>query len=499
MTKKFNLLYIILPVFFISFLLININVTYFGDDYHFLLFSSESVSSYFSDVFKHYTLDNGRLIVHLLDSLFLKMPIIFWQILNSLMLTLICYFASKVITKDKKENMPIISTLFFFLISMLQINVTNQSIYWITGSFNYVYPMFMFFIYWYLLDRIELNNKYFILSIFIGFISAASVEQVGMMTFGLTVLYLLKNLVFFKINKKSNKDNNISKYTLINYFKDNKKLILLAVVTLIGIGTVILSPSQFKRMDIEKTKPFIENFMFAIKFIISNFSFEKNILPYMLLYNISSILFICSLKSNNKKDKIINYSFIAMHILNILLGLYGIYNFSNVLSFGLIVNFTLILINYIASIIFLNIKIYNKLISPLSISIVLMIGSQFMMIVSPVLGERNLVCGLLMFAFIIGIILSNTQNINKLYAIFIIILLCFALRANYITSKGYYETKLIDSKNIEAINEYHKNKSNSLTLNVFNNNYCWSMPYISPYHLECFKTFYNIDCDIVWQ
>ena len=117
--KKFlrnKSIYILLIIIFISFLLINLNVVYFGDDYYYLIMSKENgrilfYTDLFTDsgrlllklLFSHYLHANGRLIVHTLVCLFLKMPMIYWQILNSAMLTGICYFGTKVIIPKEKE------------------------------------------------------------------------------------------------------------------------------------------------------------------------------------------------------------------------------------------------------------------------------------------------------------------------------------------------------------------------------------------------------------
>ncbi len=84
---KSNLLYILLAVIFLSFFAINFNVVYFGDDYWFLRFKQYRLEEYFQKLLNFYFTTNGRFIVHLLVTFFLKLPIILWQILNSLMLT----------------------------------------------------------------------------------------------------------------------------------------------------------------------------------------------------------------------------------------------------------------------------------------------------------------------------------------------------------------------------------------------------------------------------
>ena len=122
---KDNLVYILVPIIFVSFLLINLNVVYFGDDYYYLTFADLNFSEYFSKLTEHYFKDNGRFIVHTLATIFLKLPMPFWQILNSLMLTGICYFAAKIIAQKNKKIIPLLLSLIFFFIASLDISITR--------------------------------------------------------------------------------------------------------------------------------------------------------------------------------------------------------------------------------------------------------------------------------------------------------------------------------------------------------------------------------------
>ena len=64
--------------------IVNLQIGLFGDDYYYATFLKND----FWELHKtHYLEINGRAIVHLLDSIFLALPKIFWQILNSIMLT----------------------------------------------------------------------------------------------------------------------------------------------------------------------------------------------------------------------------------------------------------------------------------------------------------------------------------------------------------------------------------------------------------------------------
>ena len=483
---KNNLMLVLLPLIFFSFLLINLNVTYSGDDYYYLSFSDLSIQEFLTKHIEHYNNDNGRFIVHILATTFLKLPMPFWQILNSLMLSGICFFATQILTTKNSLKRPFILTLIFFFIASLNIYITRESIYWLTGSFNYVYPIFLLFCYWFCLSKIE-DKRFFILSIILGFLAAASMEQSAMMAFGLTIMTFLT------------KFNNIKDIkSILTISKQNIKLIILSIITLIGVCTVVLAPAQFVRIDKETQETSsIETIKNNSFFIVRNYFDAPNILPYCTLFNIFIILFAYKQKEKNKLFIIISC------LLNIILSLINIYLVQNYGSFIISRLFLLIgiLFTYAVNFIYINKKIYSKLVTPLTIALILMLGSQLMMLISPVFGPRNLIFGLIMFAFIICIIAKHTdlKYISSWTTLFFII----ALLLNSKTAQGYLQTKIIDEKNIEILSEnkdtlYDENKE--LTLFKFpNDDYGWSMPYISKYHEFWFKNHYNIKNKIKWE
>lgn len=92
-------------IIFASFLLINLNVVNFGDDYWFFRFRNYDTTKTFSELLNFYKTTNGRFIVHLLVVYFLKIPMIFWQIFNSIVLTrYMLLFIQKFNWKTKREN-----------------------------------------------------------------------------------------------------------------------------------------------------------------------------------------------------------------------------------------------------------------------------------------------------------------------------------------------------------------------------------------------------------
>lgn len=484
---KNNSLYILVPLIFISFFIININVTYFGDDYYYLTFGKLNFTGYFSELAVHYQEANGRFIVHMLATLFLKLPIFCWSIVNSLMLTGICYFIAKIISKDNTSKSPVILSCIFFFIATLDISITSQSTYWLTGSFNYIYTTFLLFAYWYSMLNVE-SKKGFFISIILGLLASATMEQSGMMVFGFSILTLLSKIDSFKDIK--------------SLFKRNYKLTILSVVTLIGLCTVLLAPAQFARIELEDNNlPLSTTIKNNIKTFGHYYTANKLILPFCIVFNLTVLIYSIQ-KSSTTRNKIFISTLSLTNILLTILNIYIIpFKISN--SYILIGVQCIIVLLYFISYIYINKTAYNKLLSPLTIAISLMVGSQLMMIISSVLGPRNLIFGLIMFAFSTSLIISKIKfkpiYQNILVTAFIIIGLTFNIR----TSLGYYQTKIIDKQNISIISasaDTLHDKSKEITLYKFiNDNYSWSTPYISKYHEYWFKKFYNIENTIKWE
>lgn len=472
---------ILIIVAFTSFFIINKNVVYFGDDYYFLSFTNCNLNEYISKIITHYKLDNGRVIVHVFDTLCLKFPIMFWSVINSLMLTGICYFMAKIATNDDKNRMPIVFSVVFVLISSLDILITNQSVYWITGSFNYVYPILMLLIYWNFLNKIDYGKKYYVFAIIFAFLASASVEQAGMMAFGLTLLTMFE------------KSEGINKF-----FNRNKKTLFLLIVTLFGLLTVLLAPSQFVRMNSGEEIDIIERSIQNANFIIYQFICSESIMPYVILLNVLVFIFAVLDKQKNKANifvyifAVINLCLVIYCVNNINSEGELLYKTENILILGVI------LITCMFNVIWIGLKTEKNFFSTPTNVMILLIGSQFMMIISPVIGYRNLLAGFMMFIFLITLLISKIQIKNISIILITIMFMISGIVNNLETAEGYYENKIIDNLNIQTIESEKNNKI--ITLRKFENDkFCWSMPYNSEFHKMWYKKFYKIESEIYWE
>ena len=325
---------------------------------------------------------------------------------------------------------------------MLDIYVIRQSVYWVTGSFNYVYPLFMLLWYWYVLFKFSNDNfkgKKLLLISILAFFASATVEQCGMMAFGLTVLFFLYRFI---INKKTGN---------LNSGQSILAPIIILICSLVGIVSVICSPAQFIRFGLEAKESFS-----IIDSIKNGTVFLKNVFlnlykPHLILLLLTLVLSFITIKKSKNLNK--------------------------------------------------------KQIFILGSSFILGTGSQIMMLVSPVYGERNTIFFAIMIVLFTATLITNISKTNNKFLKYIengffIFLVIIAVLNIFNIYKGYKITNKIQNKNIEIIKDYKNlNSDKKIELTKFKDDrFGWSMPYISSYHEYWFKTYYEIsDAEIIWN
>ncbi len=531
--KKNGYLFVVFAiVFFTS--LINFSVRLYGDDFFYLRFSQIDIDYFISRHVDHYMRANGRVIVHLLLTFFLGLDIRIWQIVNSLMLGLLALFGMKTISTFKSEvelrNSIYIVTIFFVGVSFFEIDMTRQSVYWLTGSFNYVYPIMMLLIYWFLLNK----GNYGVLLPIMAFLSAATVEQVSLMSFGLSLLVVLEKKF---IAKK----------------KLNSYLIYSLVASSIGMATVIFAPSVFLRASIEDAPidGFIPLLLYNIKFQGTTFIFSKVMMPYLIMAITSSLGVLYFYKDRLKKFRVFN---LAISLYGLSASLCWLWQMTSRNTFNVTLPYKLFylfigvgittLLFYAAILIYIYKPITNHTI-PL-ISMILCFGSQMMLLISPVYGFRNLFAAVIMLVIYTASILPSFHQLGipviiSLFVSFmfnkpwlipfqtVAIYLAFYKKnftianlrmkiANYIgygtiilvsllimqkSIYGYYTNAKVYDENVKIAAEYNKNQSNIMLdqKKLPNDLYAWAMPYHNEYYTPYYNLYLGINqkAEINWQ
>ncbi|MTI47816.1 MAG: hypothetical protein FH761_08240 [Firmicutes bacterium] len=509
--------YIILIIYFGLLVYQHFFIHMYGDDYYYGTFLQ---SNFLQKHMDHYMYTNGRALVHFIVSLMLFFKTKLFMIVNPIMIIATIILVAKLATNDEK-NYKIAIASGIVLFSMLSINITRESVFWLDGSFNYLLPILLSLLTIYLLRKsINTNEKYWYLPL-VGFISGMTVEQGSAITFGGVLLLIL--------NSKFIERHNIN----FNHY-------LTLFFSLLGGLTVFLAPGNLIRMSIEKSD---NSVLDNIKNIVFKVFLYKDTQVYILLLIMCVILSLSILKKHNLFSKLL----IAINGVFFILFLNLGGKYIGLMPVDIEDKYTLIIVimgilAFMAGLIYVSL---DKLIVEKSeifiISLILGFGAQIMMIVSPIYGYRILLSTIILFfipiistiiefkdnrymwimiVVILSIYFSSTKlvlislglmgmefvnnhynyrkwikNINSILAGTIIIAITFL----YISSNinGYRTNHYAHVYNEKVIEEYFEEGAPKGITIILKKmplyDYGWSYPYVNPYHMRVMKMYYGID------
>ena len=473
--KKEKLWYLgLFAVVFILAFAVMRNIPLFGDDYYYTTFWGDG---FWDKHIEHYMLANGRAIVHFLATVFISVNPIFWQILNSAFLAIIATLAAKHFPTKNDGIYAVIFTA-FSMIPALMVDITRESVYWLTGSFNYVYPFALLMLFWYFLY--SKRGKLLPLLYILGFFSAATTEQNGMMTVGVTVLYILDA-------------------KLIRKEKLTAKIWCLLIPTVIGFCSVYLAPATFVRYGIETEKGMLEVMAEQLPILYYNFISKKFMLPFITL-NFAVMGLWLFKYSDNLWQRIVA----LLNAVSILLAVYISKTPYIYATAKTAIALAVLTVLFGANLVLIFVKLVknrNEGYLTACTAIILAIGSQLMMSASPVSGPRTMLCGVFnLVIFDIGLMsMTSDKKWYNAAALFIALLfLRYGINTYVDTYTGYKANYPVTAENEVKIEEYLKNPTGELEQYTLPYpDHCWSMPYQSSYHQYYYKMYYGLAEDTV--
>lgn len=495
---KKHIKYIVPSLAFISLLIIHQYIYLMGDDFYYYTFTKSSILDFCKNHIEHYLHTNGRAIIHFLTSLFLVFNVYLWRFINPLLIMVTLFFIYKVATQQNKDNeLFIIVILIFFSFG---INVTSYAVYWLTGSFNYLFPVFLLFLSYYLYQKMLKNpQSKKVLYYFILFVSGATMEQSGLMLLGLIFLESF-NHVFILKNKL------------------NKLRVLSLIMVFLGYLTVIFSFGTFERFKYSGINGDLNQLINNIVFIIRLFFFDKTMVCIHIILILSCYFWLKQKKE--KFDNILCFACIGLLAIYIFITNFNFPHIDKLLSVVFVIIYPFILLYT-----YINIFLTEKSnITDLSF-IIVAFGGQLMLLVSNVLGGRTL------FVSLMCLLVPTSKSLKKYqekHIIFItLILWCFTyiniyklllsipfliykikkknlkldliffLIFSFITFfnvfNKYRENAVIHDYNVKVIEVAKINMDDEITLKTMKNDeYGVSFIYNSPYHVKWFKNYYEI-------
>lgn len=240
-TKNKAYLYGIFAVVFAASFSVLFSVGFFLDDFTYKQVSVCETDEILQFLKWHIENYNGRTLVHCLEMLFLRYDwgFLLWKVLSAILICAFVFVSSKIVTRDKNNFNIAASASILFLFGVSPY-IWNESIYWLSGSFNYFIPMMLFLVLMLAVDRKPDSVWLCVLS----FICGATTEQVGMMTVGLFVILIADKLVSRQ--------------------KVPTALIFNLIASVIGYCTVIFAGGTRTRVDTQSEitlTVFFENFV----------------------------------------------------------------------------------------------------------------------------------------------------------------------------------------------------------------------------------------------
>lgn len=238
-----------------------------GDDLFYGRWGRLDVLSFLQQIAGHYQHANGRNLVHILDGILLgsdtRLAIARLGIAVLLGSIAVSVFRIAEPTAPHTVAVAVLCACGVFLWDPA---LTRQSVYWVTGAMNYVFPLALLLLYWQCLRRSLRTNSRWKRTMLCGFAAGATTEQISVMAFGLTLLLLLEHLwLTYSATKSADKSPAaVSPQAAFRqaYQAIPRPLWFTWGLTTLGMLTVILAPGNFYRASI--TPPAVEGGLFAL-------------------------------------------------------------------------------------------------------------------------------------------------------------------------------------------------------------------------------------------
>lgn len=500
--------YIILFIFICMLYAISACIYLNGDDY---MYGEFAKSGAFNNVYKYYITGNGRFWINILDSILLFFDRYLYCIINPLIIFSFIVLLAKNVRMMCKKNID--SRLEFkfiqygiILFSCLDILCLRETVFWITGMMNYLFPGTVFLSGLYLFQK-SINNNLsksgIILYLVVSFFAACSVEQFALMYVGITSLTILQRII---------RKQKIYPRDLIAF-----------CISLVALCFLLLAPGNFVRIDAQaQIKPaFIDN----LWTLIYQNTYSQVAFPYMVMLSACTSLYLRKNVDFDNKNRmtcllmmseITTFLWLFFKSFDIFEKAFIVIPLNVLLAIQLI--WLLIVRNYRA----------KRLIIVL---VFVGIGSQLMLLVSSIFGFRCMfsmyliemliilyllaglddkkawmvllvgassavhpICGL--FLFVVGLLYDAKGRPNKRYSYERATTMICALLLLSSALVGYYKNTSTARQN----REYALSGEPRVMLKTYNNVYTWEHFPLNIIHEKYFRLYYGLSdqTDIIY-
>lgn len=259
-----NYHYVVLAFFILTNLFIIFRLGIATDDLWFRKVSVCSPSVMIQYFRWHFQKENGRVLTHIFAVLFLRNKATFWlwKIIMVFATTVYCVLIAKVSSENKSQYKSAVAITVFLFMTVIT-DIYTGSVYWLTGSFNYFFPVLVLLtVIW-----LSMNKPKSLLLPILGFICGVTMEQTGLMVIGWFVLMLIDYII---------REKKVSAFTII-----------CIVTSAIGYALVIFSPATNTRASNQGFQGAKDIFVNILKVIRRNWIDNISVMFIMTLTVIS--------------------------------------------------------------------------------------------------------------------------------------------------------------------------------------------------------------------
>ncbi len=181
-------IWLLSAMFLVMQVLICRNVFPMGDDFMYGSFGREGV---FAPVFSYYLVGNGRWFINILDSAQLLWGHVPYLILTPWLLLLLGFLLYRLVCRMTDTRKPELFAFSLGLIALIDVQMSRESSYWITGAMNYLIPAL--FLLAAMIAALRLREEGLSRKQTLGWgtlcvLSCLTMEQYGLMAFGWMLL-----------------------------------------------------------------------------------------------------------------------------------------------------------------------------------------------------------------------------------------------------------------------------------------------------------------------
>lgn len=429
---------LIFVIYFVRLLMVG---TY-GDDFMYKKVAISDFPQIIQFMKWHIARCNGRTLVHCFVILFLrnKVTTVIWKILTAFLIPFFCYEIAGITTDNTKSRQR--CTIFMLIVFQLVGTIVYcESIYWVSGSFNYFYPtvgvLFALCLY--------IKNPKSVWLIPVSLLIGATTEQVGVMAVGLFVLLFIDRLIKTK--------------------KIDIRLLIMVLLSVVGYLLVVLAPGTNSR--IEKQGNISFDSVIYNMFVVFRTNWFASIFTISVLFflTIAITYWLIELKNLNRITGKLNKFLTVFLVLGFIFNLafiaiskginifFASLNFPKAINYSLFAIWVVYVIVFFLSFMYTSIMIYidRKNVLPF-ISFALGTGSQMVMGITPRPLYRACIQAVIMYMIFLAYTFSDIENkgitlkrirINKSFfkktaAVFCVLLSVIqSVALSYFMSPGY--------------------------------------------------------------